>query len=98
MVDAVYPLIITVRGSDVALHPGSPQCRDLVRCLEKRAHLGGWIDDYDRRAPHSALGMRSPADYRASLQTTSSSGQEIGEQITSPSTALRGAPVPSFVP
>jgi len=29
------------------------------------AQLGGWIDDYNRQAPHSALGMRSPADYRA---------------------------------
>ena len=27
--------------------------------------LGDWIDDYNRQAPHSALGMRSPADYRA---------------------------------
>jgi len=29
------------------------------------APLGDWIDDYNRQAPHSALGMRSPADYRA---------------------------------
>ena len=29
------------------------------------AQLGDWIDDYNRQAPHSALGMRSPADYRA---------------------------------
>ena len=27
--------------------------------------LGDWIADYNRQAPHSALGMRSPADYRA---------------------------------
>jgi len=31
------------------------------------APLGGWIDDYNRQAPHSALGMR-PAEYRASLK------------------------------
>jgi len=29
------------------------------------AQLAAWIDDYNRLAPHSALGMRSPADYRA---------------------------------
>lgn len=28
------------------------------------AQLGGWSDNYNRQAPHSALGMRSPADYR----------------------------------
>jgi transposase InsO family protein len=30
------------------------------------AHLGGWFDDYNTQAPHSALRMRNPADYRAS--------------------------------
>jgi hypothetical protein len=29
------------------------------------AQLGGWFGDYNTRAPHSALGMRSPVDYRA---------------------------------
>ena len=29
------------------------------------AQLAAWLDDYNRLAPHSALGMRSPADYRA---------------------------------
>ena len=33
------------------------------------AQLGGWFDDYNRQAPHSALGMRSPADYRATPRT-----------------------------
>jgi Integrase core domain len=32
------------------------------------AQLGHWIDDYNRQAPHSALGMRSPAEYRARLE------------------------------
>jgi Integrase core domain len=41
------------------------------------AQLAAWIDDYNRLAPHSALGMRSPADYRA---VTSASGE-----LTSPS-------------
>jgi transposase InsO family protein len=31
------------------------------------AQLGDWIDDDNRQAPHSALGMRSPAEYRARL-------------------------------
>ena len=35
--------------------------------------LAGWIDNYNRQAPHSALGMRSPAEYRASLELTPSS-------------------------
>jgi transposase InsO family protein len=35
------------------------------------AQLGGWIDDYNRQAPHSALGMRSPADYRALVSANS---------------------------
>ena len=31
------------------------------------AQLSGWIEDYNTRAPHSALGMRSPAEYRADV-------------------------------
>ncbi len=34
--------------------------------------LEGWIEDYNTRAPHSALGMRSPAEYRTELQPSSS--------------------------
>src|SRR5213596_135020 len=47
--------------------------RDYVTGAELRdaetvlAQLGGWIDDYNTQAPHSALGMRSPADYRAGV-------------------------------
>jgi len=37
------------------------------------AQLSGWFDDYNTQAPHSALGMRSPADYRAEQLTLSSS-------------------------
>jgi len=50
--------------------------RDYVNVHELRdaesvlAQLGSWIDDYNRQAPHSALGMRSPAEYRASLELT----------------------------
>lgn len=34
--------------------------------------LAQWIEDYNTRAPHSALGMRSPAEYRTELQSSSS--------------------------
>ncbi len=36
------------------------------------AQLGEWFDDYNTRAPHSALGMRSPANYRAAVTLSSS--------------------------
>jgi transposase InsO family protein len=35
--------------------------------------LARWIDDYNRRAPHSALGMRPPTEYR------------VGHELTPPS-------------
>jgi putative transposase len=37
------------------------------------AQLAGWVDDYNGQAPHSALGMRPPAEYRASRELTSPS-------------------------
>src|SRR4029077_20005469 len=52
--------------------------RDYVEGAERRdaesvlAQLSGWIEDYNTRAPHSALGMRSPADYRAATTLSSS--------------------------
>jgi transposase InsO family protein len=33
--------------------------------------LPGWIDDYNRIAPHSCLGMRSPKEFRALNTQTS---------------------------
>jgi putative transposase len=36
------------------------------------ALLSGWIEDYNTHAPHSALRMRSPVDYRAALTLSSS--------------------------
>src|SRR2546426_6838800 len=53
--------------------------RDYVNGAELRdaetvlAQLGGWIDDYNTQAPHSALGMRSPVEYRSEQLTLSSS-------------------------
>src|SRR5437899_3295011 len=51
--------------------------RDYVAGAELRdaesvlAQLGGWFDDYNTQAPHSALGMRSPAEYRAGVTLSS---------------------------
>ncbi len=59
------------------LHPRIPR-RDYVDGAELRdaesvlAQLSGWIEDYNTRAPHSALGMRSPTDYRAAATLSSS--------------------------
>jgi transposase InsO family protein len=41
---------------------GDAELRDAETVL---AQLGGWFDDYNALAPHSALGMRSPREYRA---------------------------------
>jgi len=52
--------------------------RDYVNGAELRdaetvlAQLAGSIADYNTEAPHSALGMRSPADYRAEVTLSSS--------------------------
>jgi len=43
---------------------------------------GGQIDDDNRQAPLSVLGMWPPAEYRASLETHPPSVQEIREQIS----------------
>jgi putative transposase len=50
--------------------------RDYVNGAELRdaeavlAQLGQWLEDYNRQAPHSALGMRPPTEYRATLELT----------------------------
>jgi putative transposase len=51
--------------------------RDYVDGAELRdaeavlAQLSRWIEDYNTQAPHSALGMRSPAEYRAEVTLSS---------------------------
>src|SRR5437867_1033735 len=48
--------------------------RDYVNGAELRdaeavlAQLGQWLEDYNRQAPHSALGMRPSVEYRATLE------------------------------
>jgi len=41
---------------------GDADLRDAETVL---AQLGQWIEDYNSQAPHSALGMRGPREYRA---------------------------------
>jgi putative transposase len=43
---------------------GDAEPRDAETVL---AQLGDWIADYNTQAPHSALGMQSPAEYRAAV-------------------------------
>jgi len=49
--------------------------RDYLSAAELRdaesvlTQLAGWFDDYNSQAPHSALGMRSPREYRALMIT-----------------------------
>ena len=67
--------------------------RDYVDGAELRdaeavlAQLGQWLEDYNRQAPHSALGMRPPTEYRATLELMPPSVSRIGEQTTAPSVA-----------
>jgi len=46
---------------------GDAELRDAETVL---AQLSGWFDDYNTLAPHSALGMRSPREYRALIVAT----------------------------
>jgi transposase InsO family protein len=63
----------------------SPLCNELVRLLPKtellneslflglnhaRTQITNWVDDYNQRRPHSALGYLTPAAYAANLSTT----------------------------
>jgi transposase InsO family protein len=47
---------------------GDADLRDAEGVL---AQLATWFDDYNTQAPHAALGMRSPRDYRAAALTSS---------------------------
>jgi putative transposase len=51
---------------------GDAEPRDAETVL---AQLAGWIADYNTQAPHSALGMQSPAEYRAAATLSSPGGQ-----------------------
>jgi putative transposase len=64
----------------------SPLCRELVHLLPKaellneslflgldhaRTRIAAWVNDYNERRPHSALGYLTPTAYAANLPATS---------------------------
>lgn len=76
---------------------GDAELRDAESVL---AQLASWIDDYNTQAPHSALGMRSPRDYRAARLTTtiaavvaSTAGPHLPQDARS-----TGGPLPEYPP
>jgi hypothetical protein len=55
------------------------------------AHLSAWFDDYNTRAPHLALGMRSPGEYRAEVSRTASRPRAAASLVfPEPLKAIRG--------
>jgi hypothetical protein len=63
------------------------------------AQVGGWFEDYNTQAPHSALGMRSPHDYRAVMlravvdaATTSRATPHVAQDARSSGGPLSGYP------
>jgi putative transposase len=55
-----------------------------------RAKIAEWIDDYNQRRPHSALGYISPAAYAANLTA-------IGDRLRNPD-QLRRSPIATLAP
>lgn len=51
---------------------------DAQKVLEQ---VSGWFEDYNQRAPHSALGMLSPRQYRAKLQEKWQQPQSLTESL-----------------
>jgi transposase InsO family protein len=73
---------------------------DLTDAETVLAQLGGWFDDYNTQAPHSALGMRSPREYRAHVltaaageSTRSAAGSHLVQEPRS-----AGGPLPGYPP
>ena len=79
--------------------------RDYVDGAELRdaetvlAQVGGWFEDYNTQAPHSALGMQSPHDYRARMlrtavdvATTSAATPHLAQDVRSPGRPLSEYP------
>jgi transposase InsO family protein len=54
------------------------------------AQLGAWFEDYNTRAPHSALGMRSPGEFRA--LTASAAPPHLPQDARSAGGPLSGHP------
>ena len=75
---------------------GDADLRDAETVL---AQLGGWLADYNSQAPHSALGMRSPREYRAltltaafGATTTSTATPHLPQDARSTRGPLSGHP------
>jgi transposase InsO family protein len=76
--------------------------RDYVDGAELRdtetvlAQLGAWFEDYNTRAPHSALGMQSPREYRAmralDAAVTPNATPHLAQDARSPRGPLSGDP------
>jgi putative transposase len=76
---------------------GDAELRDAESVL---AQLAGWIEDYNTQAPHSALGMRSPRDYRAARLTTTTdavTALTAGPQLPQDARST-GGPLPGYPP
>jgi putative transposase len=78
--------------------------RDYVDGAELRdaetvlAQVGGWFEDYNTQAPHSALGMRSPHDYRGRMLRTAvdvatTATPHLAQDVRSP-----GGPLSEYPP
>jgi Integrase core domain len=89
------------RGSSIRSKRDYIAIHELRDAESVQAQLASWIDDYNRQAPHSALGVRSPADYRVLISTsselTSPSVWSIGERMNTRSGASTGRRVSRWV-
>ncbi len=47
---------------------------DLASAARVLEQIPGWIEDYNTFAPHSSLGMNSPAEFRREQQTVADTG------------------------
>jgi transposase InsO family protein len=47
---------------------------DLSSAVRVIKQIPGWLHDYNTFAPHSSLGMRSPAEFRRELVTLADTG------------------------
>ena len=76
---------------------GAAELRDAESVLTQ---LVGWFDDYNSQAPHSALGMRSPREYRASLPapTCSVASASGAPPHLAQDARSSGGPLPGYPP
>ena len=97
-------LLVLVALAGVALTVVTPTlaaalCMPPVEVKTVLAQVGGWFEDYNTQAPHSALGMRSPREYRAvalraafDAATASTATPHLPQKARSSSGPLSGYP------